>query len=109
MKSMIFAHFKANQGLSYSDVVRFFGCTIDDAREWSNGHCPQHIEQALLIANNMLEHRKTNDLNDIDAQNWQHRAETLEREIRQLKIQLGQYVKTPTYGHINYSERDQHC
>jgi hypothetical protein len=86
-KSLAFAQFMSNQGLSHSEIAVIFNCTSEESRNWANGSAPQEINQTAIIINQILERQKLKDMPDIDRQHFEHRSEVIVKENEELKAE----------------------
>ena len=84
----VFTQFKSNQGLSNSDLSQIFNRHPEDIRQWVETQAPTEVTKIVAICNDILERQKLHDMPDIDRQQFEHRAELLNKEIVSLKAEV---------------------
>ncbi len=93
-KELIFARFKANQGLSNRDAAKIFQVSLDLIKDWnkSPGIIPDAANNVALALNIMMERwKKENGMtNDVDYQHLMKNAENLQKENDELKETIRQ-------------------
>lgn len=89
-RSLVFAHFKSTQGLSYRDICTLFCCSMKEAKDWERGNAPDEVNQIALIVNEIQERLKIADMSDIDRQLFEHRSEKLTNENEALKGEVAE-------------------
>ena len=102
MNELSFFDFKRKHSLGYDDICKITGCTLNHAKDWTQGGpVPHHIMKMLLGIDVVIDRIKTENgiFTDSDAQ---HAANIIEKQnikIIQLEAELAQF-RGRTGGYI---------
>ncbi len=108
-KDLILARFKANQGLSFSDISAIFDVDLPTARRYLDGEAPGRINKIALALNCMMERWKSERgvFNDVDYQHLAKNAENLYKENQILKEKIKAFedaIKSNSLALENYEK-----
>lgn len=91
--NLVLAQFKANNGLSHSDIVNIFRCTLEQSKQWSESGAPDSVNITIQACEGAIVRwrQASGAFSDIDRQLYESQIEQLQRSIQDEKSNHSAY------------------